>query len=166
MTVSQAKEKIAAIVGRTIVKADPRFHDDGGHCGTGRDAHYAHDWHLTLDDGSTVRFVTEETEGSEYGVNLIVSSTSAQAARLRIDHVLVISTAHLRPKTLAYLSEGDHPLNVLSWHDGVMLNIDFENREVEPELRKIGQYARRIGATWVRFDADADTVKGLPVFPS
>jgi hypothetical protein len=60
----------ARLVGRTIVRAVP-------HAGWDTDRKtnrsWIHNWVFHLDDGSTVRFVTEETDhGSEYGTDIIV----------------------------------------------------------------------------------------------
>lgn len=56
--------------GRTIVKAVP-------HAGWDSDIkssrNWIHSWHLHLDDGSVVMFVTEETDhGSEYGTSIVI----------------------------------------------------------------------------------------------
>lgn len=64
-----AKEKAKRLKGRTIVKAEPRAFLDAA-SGRGR---WCHDWRLTLDDGTTVIFVTEETETGEYGTDLILT---------------------------------------------------------------------------------------------
>lgn len=69
----EAKAKVQRLVGRRIVKAAPHLFDDGGHCGTGRDAHYAHNWTLSLDDGATVYFTVEETDTGAYGVDLDIA---------------------------------------------------------------------------------------------
>ena len=49
------------LVGRKIIAFDPGTFDDG----RGR---VAHNPSITLDDGSNLYFVTEETEVGEYGV--------------------------------------------------------------------------------------------------
>lgn len=58
------------IVGRRIVKAEAHAFLDG----RGRNS-YAHQWKLTLDDGTRLAFITQETEGADYGV-LIVAHTA------------------------------------------------------------------------------------------
>ncbi len=56
------------LVGRRIVAVDLRpFSDD---CGSG--AQTTFDPHITLDDGSVLRFRTHETDsGSDYGIDMI-----------------------------------------------------------------------------------------------
>jgi len=62
-----ARAKRKRLVGRTIVDAQPCAFRSGRH------GEWAHDWHLTLDDGTVVRFVAEETEVGEYGIDLSLS---------------------------------------------------------------------------------------------
>jgi hypothetical protein len=64
------RAKIARLVGRTIVKADPQaaWEDDGAN------SVWMHSWRLTLDDGTTVNFMTEEHPiGAEYGTDICIS---------------------------------------------------------------------------------------------
>ena len=51
------------VVGKTVASVDMRPGDDG-RGGT------AHDPVITFTDGSRIRFVTEETETGEYGVDI------------------------------------------------------------------------------------------------
>jgi hypothetical protein len=60
----------ARLEGRTIVRAVP-------HAGWDSDnkalRNWVHNWELHLDDGTRVRFVTEETEhGAEYGTHIVL----------------------------------------------------------------------------------------------
>lgn len=69
----QAKDraKVKAIVGRRIVKAEPRaaWEEDE----SGADGVWMHSWHLTLDDGTILVFSTEEHPiGAEYGTDILV----------------------------------------------------------------------------------------------
>lgn len=67
----RAKDRAKAerLRGRRIVRAVP-------HAGWDTDSkalrNWVHSWWLYLDDGSIVRFVTEETEGSEYGTDIVI----------------------------------------------------------------------------------------------
>lgn len=58
------------LVGRTIVAVDLRPFESGRH----RRLHVTTDPVFTLDDGSRLRFFVCETEGTEYGVELIRDS--------------------------------------------------------------------------------------------
>lgn len=61
------RRKIARLVGRQIVKADPHLWRDA----TGK---LVHAWVLELDDGTVVRFQAEElAEGGDYGVDILLS---------------------------------------------------------------------------------------------
>jgi hypothetical protein len=62
-----SREKVRRMVGRTIVKAEPRAERDEA-------GMWFHQWRLTLDDGTMLSFVTEETcEGVVYGTDIIVT---------------------------------------------------------------------------------------------
>ncbi len=59
------KQLIKAVTGRTIVKVELNAWEDaaGEHC----------DPVLTLDDGSSLRFITTETDdGSSYGIDMLL----------------------------------------------------------------------------------------------
>lgn len=61
--------KVAAVVGRRIVKAEPNgyWEEDG------ENSRWMHAWRLTLDDGTVLTFMTEEhPEGAEYGTDMLV----------------------------------------------------------------------------------------------
>ena len=59
------RAKVKRMVGRTIVKAEPRA---GWEDGT-----WMHAWRLTLDDGTLLVFHTEEhPAGGEYGTDIVV----------------------------------------------------------------------------------------------
>lgn len=64
------RKVIERIVGRTIVEAVPNGEWDSDDRGT---RHWIHNWHLHLDDGTVLKFVTEETDhGAGYGTDIIV----------------------------------------------------------------------------------------------
>lgn len=64
-------EKVRRLIGRTIVAAEPNPFD--GSDGDGDPDLRSHDWTLTLDDGTRMRFFVEETEVGEYGVDITLS---------------------------------------------------------------------------------------------
>jgi hypothetical protein len=68
------RAKVKRMVGRTIVKAEPRSDwEDGFEGGYGA---WMHAWRLTLDDGTVLVFHTEEhPAGAEYGTDIVVIPT-------------------------------------------------------------------------------------------
>lgn len=66
------------LVGRTIT--DVSFRPFDAHPGV--DRRQAHDPILTLDNGASVRFVTEETDGGEYGTEIVYVPNRKQRAPL------------------------------------------------------------------------------------
>ena len=59
-----------AIIGRTIVDAQPHTSLEGEVPGLRRQMH---DWELTLDNGRVVRFLVEEhPDGADYGVDIVL----------------------------------------------------------------------------------------------
>jgi hypothetical protein len=69
--------KVERIVGRRIVKAESNaaWEEDGEYgC-------WMHAWRLTLDDGTTLTFMTEEHPiGAEYGTDICVYPSIAEAS--------------------------------------------------------------------------------------
>jgi len=63
------RDVAARLKGRSIVKAVP-------HAGWDSEnkvlRNWVHSWHLHLDDGTVVVFLTEETNGTEYGTDIIL----------------------------------------------------------------------------------------------
>lgn len=59
------------IVGKTVERVEARPFYAGGE-GRGR---VAHDPHIFFADGSSIRFVTEETETGEYGTEIVYRSS-------------------------------------------------------------------------------------------
>ena len=58
-----------ALVGRTIVKAEPNTSWEG----EGSNRVRMHNWELTLDNGRMVRFMVEEhPDGAEYGIDIVL----------------------------------------------------------------------------------------------
>lgn len=57
------------LCGRTIVRAVPRAGWDVDSKALRR---WVHSWELHLDDGSIARFLTEETDGAEYGTDIVL----------------------------------------------------------------------------------------------
>lgn len=62
------------LVGRTIVAFDARPFDSGKKS-------VAHRPHITLDDGGVLYFVTEETEGGDYGTFIGKTPRKKRSAR-------------------------------------------------------------------------------------
>jgi hypothetical protein len=69
------RAKVKRMIGRTIVKAEPRSDwEDGFEGGYGA---WMHAWRLTLDDGTILVFHTEEhPAGAEYGTDIVVIPAS------------------------------------------------------------------------------------------
>lgn len=81
-----------------------------------------------------------------------------------------LSTAHLTPKTRDWLDEHDDQDNLSHWVAqtpyGWFLYCDEENAEgsIPDDLFACMTYARKHGADYVLFDADADALTDLPTF--
>lgn len=88
MNVTTARCAARRLVGRTIVAVDLRPFDAGSD-ESPRGTTFAPV--LTLDDGTRVRFVVDETEGSEYGVTVCVTPLKRGAsAKLERDRLAAI----------------------------------------------------------------------------
>lgn len=72
----QERDKIARLKGRKIVRAEVDMFDP---MRAGEPRARAHDWCLVLDDGTRVRFLTEETETGDYGVDLVLTPAGRAA---------------------------------------------------------------------------------------
>lgn len=83
-----------------------------------------------------------------------------------IEAMLVISTAHVSPGTLAALSAGAPgvaPHRVIPHEYGVVLFVG-EPTDCAPDLAAPLQLARDRGCAWLNLDADAAELAGLPSY--
>ncbi|MDI9688517.1 hypothetical protein [Burkholderia cenocepacia] len=80
--------------------------------------------------------------------------------------LVALSTAHLHPDNRQRLADGG--LSVLTYPNEyggfVYVGEAGENEPTEPELAAIFAAARGANIVWIKFDADAEVVDGLPTF--
>lgn len=95
-----------------------------------------------------------------------MSSALAHSLRRHAEPLVAISIAHLRPSTRRLLADG--ALSVLAHPNDyggfVHVGSEGDNIAQEPELAAVFAAAQRAGIVWIKFDADAETVDGLPIF--
>lgn len=63
--------------GRRIVKVEPRAFRTGKKTES-RECSWTYDPYFTLDDGSRIHFVVEETEVGAYGINVVMHGTEGE----------------------------------------------------------------------------------------
>ena len=90
-----------------------------------------------------------------------------------VNRYLKMSPAHLKEATIAALEIMDVPYCVI-YDEGVFISVldldhtDAQTRkkydELPEDLLTILNYARKLGASLVWLDRDADEVEGLPVY--
>lgn len=87
-----------------------------------------------------------------------------------IEKNLVVSTGHLSKETMAQLEMKPCPLSCckLDWDYGWLVWVydeaDVAEHQIPSDLAQLMPLARKLGCTWIRFDADASTVDGYEVF--
>lgn len=95
-----------------------------------------------------------------------MSGASSHSLPRHAEPLVAISTAHLRPSTRRLLADG--ALSVLAYPNDyggfVYVGAKGDNIPQEPELAALFAAAHRAGIVWIKFDADAETVDGLPTF--
>lgn len=77
---------------------------------------------------------------------------------------LDLSTVHLQPSTL---NTAPHPCYLIAHYpEGAFFYVPSDDLDPDtpPELAFILGYAKGLGCTIVRFDADSEKIEGLPVF--
>jgi len=78
---------------------------------------------------------------------------------------LDISTAHVKPSTMALINMGAMSMNTLIGDHGAMLHVPSDNTLVPnyPEdLLTVLDHARKLNCDYVLLDGDADLVETLP----
>lgn len=84
----------------------------------------------------------------------------------QMEPMAALSTAHLSSVTLEKLTQGT--LSVFAYPNDyggfVYVGPPGENLPDEPDLYVIFELARRARLIWLKFDADAGVVEGLPIF--
>lgn len=93
-------------------------------------------------------------------------STALSRSLLRHSQPLVaISIAHLSGPTRERLAEGRLSVVAYPDDDGGFVHVAAEGTAPdEPELAAIFRIAQPAGVVWIKFDADAPSVDGLPTF--
>jgi hypothetical protein len=93
---------------------------------------------------------------------------SSKMAEPEIRKLLVLSTAHMSPATLASIGHLHHsklPFSGGAIDYGWFLYAHDEQPEGCPEdIWAACQFARSVAAEFIKFDCDGETVDGLPVF--
>lgn len=75
---------------------------------------------------------------------------------------LDLSTAHLRETTL---NPAPHPHYLMAQYpEGAFFYVPDTPVDASPDLAFVLDYAKAMGCTIVRFDADGEVIPGLPVF--
>jgi hypothetical protein len=89
------------------------------------------------------------------------------SANAAVEPVLCVSTAHI-PKEMADQLDNDEHLpgftTVFRGEYGWVLHISEDDEGVPESLRAITETAKRLGAPYLRFDADASQLEGLPTY--
>jgi hypothetical protein len=82
-----------------------------------------------------------------------------------IEPMLVLATDHIRQPTLQALEAGTV---ITTWHaleHGPLVYIGtLPDEPLPPDLQDVVALARRAGAIWIKFDADAANIAGLSVY--
>ena len=90
--------------------------------------------------------------------------TSAELQR-HMEPLLAMSIEHLRPQTRQALACDALSLPAYPNEYGGFVHVGMST-PTEPELAAIFEVVRGIDVVWIKFDADADRVEGLPTFES
>lgn len=79
--------------------------------------------------------------------------------------LVAISITHLSGPTRKRLAEGRLSVVAYPNYYGGFVHVDTDDTAPdEADLAAIFSIARRCGVVWIKFDADAPTVDGLPTF--
>lgn len=83
--------------------------------------------------------------------------------REAMEPMAVISTAHLLPDTMTWIEQGGYGSACHPNEYGAFLYVGQDDGEdTPPDLAAVLAAARAEGVVWVKFDADASTLDGLP----
>ena len=114
-----------------------------------------------------------EREAHKNRANKTAETIKEKRKKIMVNRYLKMSTAHLKEATIAALEIMDVPYCVI-YDEGVFISVldldhtDAQTRkkydELPEDLLTILNYARKLGASLVWLDRDADEVEGLPVY--
>lgn len=95
-----------------------------------------------------------------------MNSSNLEQLKHQIDSIASLSMLHLSPETRQKLAENTLSVNAYPDEFGgfVFLGKPTYAIPVEPDLRRIFKLAADAGAVWLRFDAGAAVIHGLPVY--
>lgn len=88
--------------------------------------------------------------------------------RKNLEPLAAISTAHLRPDTLASL--GHFCISYENDYGAFIYTVDVDGErarraDLPEDLRRLLEAAHEAGLVWVKLDGDAQGVEGLPQYP-
>ncbi len=117
-------------------------------------------------------YVSEPGHGSDHGNPRPTSGPAADASLaqsllLHAEPLVTVSTRHLSPATLQRLASGQLSVHAYPNDYGgfVYVGDPQGNAPEEPDLLAIVSLAQQAGIVWLKFDADAMEVDGLPTYP-
>lgn len=131
---------------------------------------------LSMLKAEGVRPGGREFEPHDFGIPLIDSllkrlcpepfdRPSVAELQRHSEPLLAISIEHLRPQTREALASDALSIPAYPNEYGGFIHVGM-TLPTEPELAAIFDAVRRIDVVWIKFDADADLVEGLPTFES
>jgi hypothetical protein len=125
------------------------------------------------DDDNTIQEALDDGEAALVEIGRLTMLGVTQDAPAAISRLLVVSTAHLTPQTLARLNDIIDP-NCLPFAGGISSdgwfayahdeNVGVGEDEIPEDLWGLMVYARSQDCDYLRIDPDACTIPGLPTY--
>ncbi len=84
----------------------------------------------------------------------------------QVESLASLSIAHLTPATLQKLIDNDLSVNAYPTDYGGFVYVGSPRYDIpmEADLAAVFEVAERAGVVWLKFDAEAAVIDGLPVF--